>query len=275
LSKFDKYGGSQPLLPGQGAKGTALRPSRAAEEIAKAEALASQSDAADRLIFGDPTHVAIALDATGSMAQLLRATKDAIGEIIARVSREADQPIEIELFVYRDYDIPNRLIERSGRTPQPQRLIGWLSGVEALGGGANEGEAVEAALEAILGEGTFGVVLLAGDEPSNGANTVAQSSRDGRTARDLARALGQQKVPVHSFVVGNDVRTVADFRLISELSGGKSGRMDGSKEMIDLAVMAILDRLKGAAGVRKYMEGRQLTDNSQAFGQQLLLGKGE
>ena len=273
MSKFDKYKGSPTLLPGQSGTGTQLRPSRVTEEIARAKTLAHETGAAERLISGDPTHVAIALDATGSMSHLLRATTDAISEIITRVSREAGRIIEIELFVFRDYDVLDRLLERSGRSAEPQHLISWLSRVQALGGGANDGEAIEAALEAILREGTFGVVLLAGDEPSNSAASVRRAGRNARHAHDLARAFGEQKVPIHSFVVGSDPRTVADFRAISQQSGGKSGRMDGSKEMIDLAVMAILDRLKGAEGVRRYMAGAQLTDNARAFGDQLLLGK--
>jgi hypothetical protein len=44
--------------------------------------------------------------------------------------------------------------------------------------------------------------------------------------------------------------------------------------MIDLAVMAILSRLKGSEGVRRYIATAQLTDNSRAFAQ-LLLGKSE
>ena len=274
MGKFDRYRDPQPLLPGNRPGTTAISTGRAAEEIAKAEARAVDLKAADKLIFGNPAHVAIVLDATGSMAHLLEATKEALGEIIGRVSREAGRPIEIELFVYRDYDVPNDLLERSGRTTQPQRLVGWLSGVRALGGGANDGEAIEAALEAILADGTFGVVLLAGDEPSNSAATVAAAKRNGRAAKDLASVFGERKVPIHSFVVGGDPRTQADFRAISERSGGKSGRMDGSREMIDLAVMAILNCLKGATSVRKYMDGTRLSANARSFGQQLLLDKG-
>ncbi|MEA3036978.1 MAG: hypothetical protein QOH04_2755 [Sphingomonadales bacterium] len=230
---------------------------------------------AKKLIYGDVARVAIALDATGSMAGLIASAKNSISEIVKRTTREAGRPIEIELFIYRDYDVPRQVLERSGRSSDPRPLIDWLARVTATGGGGNDGEAVEAALQAIVEDGSFAVVLLAGDEPSNSAaNLASAGQRNARSAHDLARELGSRQVPIHSFVVGNDSRTQGDFSALSKATGGKTGRLDGSAEMIDLAVMAILSRLKGSEGVRRYIATAQLTDNSRAFAQ-LLLGKSE
>jgi hypothetical protein len=190
-----------------------------------------------------------------------------------RAKNEAGRPIEIEIFVYRDYDVPEQLLERSGASPEANRLSQWLAHVTPDGGGGNDGEAVEVALAAILDDGTFATVLLAGDEPSNSPASLATAGRrNNPTALACAEALGRQQIPVHTFVVGNYHRTLQDFAAIAEASNGKTGRLDGSAEMIDLAVMAILARLKGAGGVRDYMASRPLTPNSRDFGQ-LLLGK--
>jgi hypothetical protein len=273
LGKFGKYGGSNPLLPGGNSPGST--PSRAAEIIAKAEAQARVGSVAQRIIYGDKARIAIALDATGSMAGLISSAKSSISEIVRRATREAGRPIEIELFAYRDYDVPRRVLERSGPSSDPGPLIDWLARVTATGGGGNDGEAVETALQAIVDDGTFAVVLIAGDEPSNSAaNLVGAGQRNARTAHDLARELGTAQVPIHSFVVGHYPDTERDFRALSKATGGQTGRLDGSAEMIDLAVMAILSKLKGSDSVRRYMAGAQLTDNSRAFGQ-LLLGKPE
>ena len=207
------------------------------------------------------------------MAALLQAAKASIAEIVTKSTREAGRPIEIELFVYRDYDVPAHLLERSGRSSEPQKLIKWLAGKHATGGGANDGEAIEAALQPILDDGAFDVVLLAGDEPSNSRSSLAAAGRrNTRNAHDLAQELGAKQIPIHSFVVGDDPRTQTDFATLSKLTGGQTGRLDGSAEMIDLAVMAILSKLKGSESVRSYMNRTRLSDNSRAFGQ-LLLGK--
>ena len=50
--------------------------------------------------------------------------------------------------------------------------------------------------------------------------------------------------------------------------------MDGSAGMIDMAVMAMLRKLKGAHSVKRYMEHHALSDNARAFGS-LLLGAPE
>jgi hypothetical protein len=264
------------MLPGgRGSRTNLPASSRAEEAIAKAETQARTSDAAQKLIYGDVARVAIALDATGSMGGLISSAKNSISEIIKRTTREAGRPIEIELFVYRDYDVPQQVLERSGLSSDPLPLINWLKGVTATGGGANDGEAIEAALQAIVDDDNFAVVLLAGDEPSNSRASLASAGQwNARSAHDLAGELGARQVAIHSFVIGNDPRTQQDFSALSKATGGKTGRLDGSAEMIDLAVMAILSQLKGREGVLRYMATAQLSDNSRAFGQ-LLLGKSE
>ncbi|MEQ1933965.1 MAG: hypothetical protein ABL962_08815, partial [Fimbriimonadaceae bacterium] len=73
MSKFDKYGrGDKPVLPSHGSVSPSLPVDRrVAAAISKVQSGTRSSEDASRLIFGTAGHVAIALDATGSMAGLL------------------------------------------------------------------------------------------------------------------------------------------------------------------------------------------------------------
>ncbi len=63
------------------------------------------------------------------------------------------------------------------------------------------------------------------------------------TAHDWARYFVEKQVPIHTFVVAQRPDTTLDFQTISDLSGGQSGRLDGSDAVTDMVVMAILSRL--------------------------------
>jgi hypothetical protein len=214
---------------------------------------------------------AIALDASGSMERLIDAARVSIGEIIQRVVAEAGRPIAIRLYAYRDYDCLGSqfpVLEQSELTADVSALQRWLGQREATGGGGNDGEAVEAALADVLQRQEADAVLVAGDEPSNSK----QHLRGGATATayDLAARLKERNCPVHMFALGGSQTCIADFKKVSAASGGKFGRLDGGPDMIDMAVLAMLSRLKGAAAVQRYVEGRALTDNAKSFATALL-----
>lgn len=246
-------------------------PARAPDAIASTVARSSARAAA---IAGPKVaNIAIALDATGSMAGLLDAAKSSLGEIMRRVAAEAGRPVVIRIFAYRDYDVPEHLLARSPVSDRPDELVAWLRGVHPIGGGGNDGEAVEVALAHIADEGGYRAVLLAGDEPSNARRHIDKyGRRETPTALEIARTLGGAGCPVHALVVGNAPATVRDFGRIAEAAGGRVGRLNGSAEMTDLAVLAILSALKGVAGVRAYMEGHELGADARAFGALLLGG---
>lgn len=272
MGKFDKYDNT-PALPGSRRDVSVSREPTA--ELAKIEARA-QSTAAS----GGPASahraptVAIALDATGSMYRLIQSAKEAIGEIMTLAAARLGRPLEIELFAYRDYDVPQQLIERSGKSTDHNKLSSWLAKIEALGGGGNSGEAIEVALDKVLADGKFACVLLAGDEPSNSAANIREGGRPNQLeARQLAGKLRERGIPIHSFVVGSSQRTITDFRKLADLSGGKCGRLDGTREMIDLAVMAILASIEGSAAAASYAKTIQLTANTRAFALALTDGR--
>ncbi|MGJ4904943.1 hypothetical protein ACQR0V_25475 [Bradyrhizobium sp. HKCCYLS2058] len=232
------------------------------------------SKAAEAILRGTTARFAIALDATGSMATLIDTAKQSITEIMKRVVSGAGRQVEIMLVAYRDYDVARDPVEISVTTNDANELIFWLSRIVAKGGGANDGEAIECALAAIKKAGRFDAILLAGDEPPNSrANIREGSGNDGLHAEDIARYFGQDNTPIHTFVVGQDPRTVTQFAKLSFLSGGRSGKLDGSQEMIDMAVMAMLAKLKGSAAVRTYIKDFHVTSRAATeFGNLLLEG---
>jgi hypothetical protein len=228
---------------------------------------------ANKILQGASGRFAIALDATGSMAALIDMAKRSIQEILTRVMREAGKPVEIMLVAYRDYDVPTDIVVASAPSEDANALISWLGKIDARGGGSNDGEAVERALETISEAGRFDAIVVAGDEPPNSRAFLQTVTRkDAPVAEDLARRFSQTGTPIHTFVVGDNPRTVKAFANLASLSGGQSGRLDGSAEMIDMAVMAMLAALKGSEGVKAYMRDYHVTSQGAEFGRLLIEG---
>jgi hypothetical protein len=228
---------------------------------------------ADRILHRSSGPFAIALDATGSMATLIDMAKRSIQEILTRVMRQAGRPVEIMLVAYRDYDVPNDIVVASAPSKDHNALISWLGQIQARGGGGNDGEAVERALQTISEAGRFDAILVAGDEPPNSRAFLQSVNRkDASVAEDMARRFALTNTPIHTFVVGDDPRTIKAFAQLATLSGGRSGRLDGSAEMIDMAVMAMLAALKGSEAVKDYMRDYHVTAQGAEFGRRLIEG---
>lgn len=219
---------------------------------------------------------AVALDASGSMAPLIATARESIAEIIRRVSEGAGAPVKLRLYVYRDYDClgypEHPVLEHSELTSDVALLRRWLAGREAAGGGGNDGEAIEAALTDILARQEADAVLVAGDEPSNAKAHLSGFSGTGvqATAIELAPTFKQRRCPIHMFALGQRPSTLRDFKSVAAAAGGQFGRLDGGPDMIDLAAIAMLSRLRGEQGVRKYADQHNLTDNAKTFASALL-----
>lgn len=227
-----------------------------------------------KLIYGKTNRIVTALDVTASMSSQISTAKKSISEIIKRVGAEATSPIEIELVIYCYYDVSDKLIERSGFKSDTTTLHNWLSKVLVPDDRGNSVEALEVAIQAACENHNISAVLITGDEPFNSRENMREADRNGATAEKLAITLGQRKVPIRSFIDGNDSRTVSDFMRLTDFSNGKSVRLDGSSEMINQAVMAILATNKGRGSVREYMEHNNLSKNIEKYGQ-LLIGKSQ
>ena len=193
-----------------------------------------------------------------------------------RVADGAGATVSLRLYVYRDYDcigsqIP--VLEQSELTADVAALRKWLGSREATGGGGNDGEAVEAALADILKRDEADAVLVAGDEPSNRKRDLRGGAQE--TALELAAHFKERERPIHMFALGERPSTIADFKQIAAASGGQFGRLDGSADMIDLAVLAMLSRLEGPTGVRRYVDGYTLSENARSFASGLLPKPGD
>ena len=275
MSKFDRHrkSGTGNQLPSGG--GTRPRPAVQGSQVGKyiSHRPTRRSSRLESAMRQRQPRFAIALDATASMVKLIGAAKESIRKILTRVWEEAEVRVEIQLFAYRDYDMEDKVIETSALTHEPEVLLAWLRTLEVDGGAGNGGEAVEVALETISNADEFNAVILAGDEPPHHRGYLDSIGlSDTPTAFDRAHQFGEQSRPIHTFVVGSDPRTRRDFAQVSESSGGKSGRLDGSSEMIDMAVMAILASIKGTEFVQKYMNTHVLTNQAKDFGTKLLSG---
>ncbi len=215
--------------------------------------------------------VAFAIDATGSMGPLIENARSSVYRILEEAQSRSSIPVSVQFFVFRDYDVLSDLVEISPQDSNPKKLDEWLNTIIPKGGGANEGEAIEAALLKIREAGEFLLVLLAGDEPANARHTVtANRGPNVGTAEDEAVMLGEQGIPIHTFVVGNREDTSKCFGRLSELSGGACGRLDGSDAMTDMAVMCILNAVEGTSAVKSYAETLTLGSSADKFAQLLL-----
>jgi hypothetical protein len=232
-----------------------------------------KSETADAILNSRRGQFAMALDATASMTPLISMAKEAIKQIMGRVIAEAKVPVRVQLFVYRDYDVPAIIVEHSPLSGEANELAGWLNGIRADGGGANNGEAIEQGLLAIERAGAFDAILLAGDEPYNSRAHLDKLGKSSvPTAADLARRSGQVKRPIHTFLVGSYADARRALQEIATASGGCFGQLDGSEAMIDMAVLAMLASLKGTAFIKDYMGRTALSHSGKEFATLLLKG---
>lgn len=192
MGKFDSYKGGKPTGQPPAAKSrsdalTSTGGDRHARYIAKAKEAKATGEIPGRPQGGQ---FVIALDATGSMASLIDGARQNITTILNRICEEAKTTVHIRIYVYRDYDVSHAICESSSLTGDAQELARWLARVRVHGGGANDGEAIEAVLESVYNADEAGAVLLAGDEPSNPRRDLdIRGYQQKLTAHDWARRL--------------------------------------------------------------------------------------
>jgi hypothetical protein len=268
MSELDKFKAKGLPATSTGSAPTAVGRARLPWE----DNIPKASTTADSVLNSKRGRFAIAFDATASMTPLIDMAKATIRKIMSRVIAEAKLPVQVQLFVYRDYDVGARLlVEQSRISAEANELSSWLNGISATGGGAAIGEAIEQVLLAIEKAGEFDAVLLAGDEPYNSrADLDRRGKQDMPTAADLARRFGQTKCPIHTFLVGSHPDARRALEEIASTSGGCFGQLDGSDAMTDMAVLAMLAGLKGRAFVKDYMERTSLSHRGTEFGTLLL-----
>jgi hypothetical protein len=292
MGKFDKYLGkgkseqkdgdekrlgqgqdARPQLPSGNRAGLAARPGAAVAPAAPAasglaERRAAYAAQGQLVVRSKAGRFAILIDATGSMGWLIETARAEIGNIIGNLAQESGGQAKIVIVVYRDYVDQGPVVEVSAEGSDAAYFVQWLQGIQPKGGGANEGEAMDAGLREVEKLGKFDAIMVAGDEPSlPDPSRYAQGSVE--PARVMAQRLG---TPIHTFAMGHDPRCLEDFEEIARLSGGQAGKLDGSEAMQHMAVMAMLNAVKGTRAVQDYMTkyAGLLPESATSFGGLLL-----
>ncbi len=201
-------------------------------------------------------------DATGSMAGIWQTTRQQIKELVKRLTELGT--FQLQWAAYRDYCDGDLVIQASGWTRQANPLLAFIDSIEC-GGGGDEPEAVERALEHAVADRLATRVVLIGDAPPHAERDyVAQ-----------ARRLAELHRPVFTFVVGDSPETIRTFAEISEISGGKSARLTNAQDLIDLVVLTAAQDIGGSESVEQYLSkySARLSESSREYAR-LLLGPG-
>jgi Mg-chelatase subunit ChlD len=216
---------------------------------------------------------AFVIDATGSMGGMIDATKRNIQTIVERVRSRAEATISIGILAYRDYDEPGSLLEVSKKSTEPADLKAFLSRLHAHGGGDHE-EATERALRAVAEDGSYDAAFVVGDARPRTQRQLASVAPQEIEARAWARRLKERGTKVHALWVqtgATDRRDQAAFEELAQYGGGSCARLDGSDDILDMAVLAMLERLRGAEAVESYARDFKLSAAALSFQRALLL----
>jgi len=130
--------------------------------------------------------ILVLLDATGSMSQILNATKDAVGEMFSRAGEIIEEHLgkgsdkfEMQFAVYRNYSSgPAKLLESSPWKSNPEDLRDFLKTATASGGQGNE--AIEIGFWHANQQADVKRVILIGDAAGN-------TDEDVKTKRSSSR----------------------------------------------------------------------------------------
>ncbi|CAF0944002.1 unnamed protein product [Brachionus calyciflorus] len=222
------------------------------------------------------------MDATGSMGHLLDQVKNTICVMFDRTIRVLEQndlPIdsfEIQLAVYRDYDLLDNVLQVSGWEIKPLNLRDFMSTVVARGGGDYE-EAIEIGLWHVNQEQSklkhpdrISQVILIGDAPAKSEEMIKKYRRlnggEDFWEKTIFRSptyykkeleiIKSYSIPIHTFYIEKGPEEC--FAEIAAETGGKTGFLDvkssnGSDQLIDLITPLILSdvgTLNGGIGSR-------------------------
>jgi len=241
------------------------------------------------LVGGRELRVLFILDGTGSMGKLLAQAKDTVVQMAKDIQAEVGVPVLIEVWIVRDYcDDISLILQKSPRTQDTDVTAKWLATIEVAGGGGNGGEGYDYGLkkvEELPAGDTPDIIFLCGDElafPTReklqevidegcGYGTSVETD-DYRTAMEVAAVLKNMGIPIHCFSIGSFNH--ANFQSIATAGGGLWGDLDEYEQLLNMAVMAALQRVGGAAAVSKFAAGKTLSAGAAAYSEALMKYQG-
>lgn len=201
----------------------------------------------------------ILFDATGSMSRVWGEAKEGIKKLLNRL-KLIMPGVKISLIAYRDY-CDQKTIELLPATDRLEELEQFI-GTIRCGGGEDEPEAVEAALEKVLeGQSSFGI--LVGDAPPHGTQDAVVNGKDYRL---ISQGLKQAGKKIYTVATNQNLHTVSSFQEIADITGGKFFQLEQVDELIDILSVAAakrIDKMPLLAQLIKNEQGGRLTEEQK------------
>jgi hypothetical protein len=200
--------------------------------------------------------VVFAIDATGSMVWVHRTVRQRMAQL-AEYVRGLVPLARFGIIAYRDYNDPDFVTRISQPSFDIQKARGFMSGIDALGGGDHP-EAVTQALRDVEGaigwrSGAQRVVIIIGDAPPHGrelgeAADIAErfKSRGGRLSLldsrvEANRALLGRGDPTGSGVDLIKKGVMPVFRRLARLGGGTAATLAAERQLMKTLALLIFD----------------------------------
>ena len=200
--------------------------------------------------------VVFAIDATGSMVWVHRNVRQRMAQLSEYV-RGLVPLARFGIIAYRDYNDPEFVTRISQPSFDIQKARGFMSGIDALGGGDHP-EAVTQALRDVEGaigwrSGAQRVVIIIGDAPPHGrelneAAEIAErfKSRGGRLSLldsrvEANRALLGRGDPTGSGVDLIKKGVMPVFRRLARLGGGTAATLAAERQLMKTLALLIFD----------------------------------
>ncbi|MBL6641940.1 MAG: VWA domain-containing protein [PS1 clade bacterium] len=200
--------------------------------------------------------VVFAIDATGSMVWVHRTVRQRMAQL-AEYVRGLVPLARFGIIAYRDYNDPDFVTRISQPSFDIQKARGFMSGIDAQGGGDHP-EAVTQALRDVEGaigwrSGAQRVVIIIGDAPPHGrelgeAADIAErfKSRGGRLSLldsrvEANRALLGRGDPTGSGVDLIKKGVMPVFRRLARLGGGTAATLAAERQLMKTLALLIFD----------------------------------
>lgn len=183
-------------------------------------------------------------DATGSMQPLWEKTRGILEHLLGNLGELGIKAIKF--IAYRDYDLGDKLIEKSEWSNNSQVLHTFLRNIDCIGNSTWD-EAVEEGLKQAAEEGdNYQAVILIGDCPPHADNELIGERPN---YIHWAKMLGERKRPVYALRVGDYPETEAPFKKIAELTGGTFSDLEKYEDLE--AVIQVIGAFMGGKSMLK------------------------
>jgi len=225
----------------------------------------------------ESTKVAILVDATGSMGDLLTAAKNTIADMYSRIStilkdKKMDpKRFQIQFVAYRNYNAPaEELLRFSGWCDDPMTLNKFLLEVPPNYGWGNE--AIEVALSYINQDKNVNEIIIIGDAAANTKSEIEKKRQSpsenywkktkfsvATYFEDEIAKLQSKKIKVNAFYLPNNPNSnpQADFQKMADLTGGVCQMLEinspnGTEILTELVSKRVLSATGGETLVEAY-----------------------